>query len=86
MPADEILTHRIIWSFFFMILLITVSRQWPRIRQIIRQPKKIMILALTACIIASNWLIYIWAVNHNHMLDKKPQKIVANDENYALAA
>ncbi len=68
-PADEILTHRIIWSFFFMILLITVSRQWPRIRQIIRQPKKIMILALTACIIASNWLIYIWAVNHNHMLE-----------------
>ena len=52
-----------------MILLITVSRQWPRIRQIIRQPKKIMILALTACIIASNWLIYIWAVNHNHMLE-----------------
>lgn len=68
-PADEILTHRIIWSFFFMILLITVSRQWPRIRQILRQPKKLLILAVTACTIASNWLIYIWAVNHDHMLE-----------------
>lgn len=68
-PADEILTHRIIWSFFFMILLITVSRQWPRIRQILRQPKKLLILAVTSCTIASNWLIYIWAVNHDHMLE-----------------
>ena len=68
-PADEILTHRIIWSFFFMILLITVSRQWPRIRQILRQPKKLLVHAVTACTIASNWLIYIWAVNHDHMLE-----------------
>lgn len=27
-PADEILTHRVIWSFFFMVALISVSRQW----------------------------------------------------------
>lgn len=28
-PADEILTHRVIWSLFFMVALISVSRQWP---------------------------------------------------------
>ena len=26
-PADEILTHRVIWSFFFMIALMSLSRQ-----------------------------------------------------------
>ncbi len=26
-PADEDLTHRVIWSFFFMVALLSVSRQ-----------------------------------------------------------
>lgn len=67
-PAEEILTHRIIWSFFFMILLLTVSRHWSYVRQVLKQPKKILILGVTATTIASNWLIYIWSVNNGHML------------------
>lgn len=67
-PAEEILTHRIIWSFFFMILLLSVTRHWSYVRQVLKQPKKIFILGLTATTIASNWLIYIWSVNNGHML------------------
>lgn len=68
-PAEEILTHRILWSFFFMLILMTISRHWSYLRQLIRQPKKILLLALTAVIIATNWLTYIWAVNHGYMLE-----------------
>ncbi|EEB46688.1 protein RarD [Providencia alcalifaciens DSM 30120] len=67
-PAEEILTHRIIWSFFFMLLLLTISRHWSYFRQVLKQPKKILVLGVTAVTIASNWLIYIWAVNNGHML------------------
>ncbi|EJD6377107.1 MULTISPECIES: EamA family transporter RarD [Providencia] len=67
-PAEEILTHRIIWSFFFMILLLTVSRHWSYVRQVLKQPKKILVLGVTATTIACNWLIYIWAVNNGYML------------------
>ncbi|MGG4608238.1 EamA family transporter RarD [Providencia sp. Me31A] len=67
-PAEEILTHRIIWSFFFMILLLTVSRHWNYVRQVLKQPKKILVLGVTATTIACNWLIYIWAVNNGYML------------------
>ncbi|WP_369309075.1 EamA family transporter RarD [Providencia rettgeri] len=67
-PAEEILTHRIIWSFFFMLLLLTVTRHWDYLRQVLKQPKKILILGVTATTIACNWLIYIWAVNNGHML------------------
>lgn len=28
-PADEILPHLVIWSFFFILLLISLSRNWP---------------------------------------------------------
>ena len=67
-PAEEILTHRIIWSFFFMLLLLTISRHWNYVRQVLKQPKKILILGVTATTIASNWLIYIWSVNNGYML------------------
>ncbi|MCX9109175.1 EamA family transporter RarD [Providencia rettgeri] len=67
-PAEEILTHRIIWSFFFMILLLTVSCHWSYVRQVLKQPKKILVLGVTATTIACNWLIYIWAVNNGYML------------------
>nr|ELR5128496.1 EamA family transporter RarD [Providencia rettgeri] len=67
-PAEEILTHRIIWSFFFMILLLTVSRHWNYVRQVLKQPKKILLLGVTATTIACNWLIYIWSVNNGYML------------------
>ncbi|WP_387465162.1 EamA family transporter RarD [Photorhabdus sp. RM323S] len=68
-PADEILTHRIIWSFFFMLLLLTVTRHWSQVSHVFRQPRKVLLLAVTATIVACNWLIYIWAVNHGHMLE-----------------
>lgn len=68
-PADEIITHRIIWSFFFMIALISISRHWGGIRRLCQTPKKILLLALSAVLIGGNWLLFIWAVNNHHMLE-----------------
>ncbi|WP_226573968.1 EamA family transporter RarD [Mangrovibacter yixingensis] len=68
-PADEILTHRIIWSFFFMVALISLSRQWRQVRKIIATPKKIFGLAVSAVLVGGNWLLFIWSVNNNHMLE-----------------
>lgn len=68
-PADEILTHRIIWSFFFMIALISVSRQWSQVKQLLRTPKKILLLAVSAVLVGGNWLLFIWSVNNHHLLE-----------------
>ncbi|MBU4680735.1 EamA family transporter RarD [Cedecea davisae] len=68
-PATEILTHRVIWSFFFMLALISVCRQWPQVKRACQNRKKILALALTAVLIGDNWLLYIWAVNNHHMLE-----------------
>jgi chloramphenicol-sensitive protein RarD len=68
-PASEILTHRIIWSFFFMVALISVSRQWSQLKRLLSQPKKILWLALSAVLIGGNWLLFIWSVNSHHMLE-----------------
>ena len=68
-PADEILTHRVIWSFFFMIALMSISRQWSGVKTLLKTPKKVFLLALSAVLIGGNWLLFIWAVNNHHMLE-----------------
>ncbi|MDE1188608.1 MAG: EamA family transporter RarD [Pantoea sp.] len=68
-PQLEIMTHRVIWSALFMLLLITLSRNWNQVCSVLRQPKKVLLLALTAVTIGGNWLLYIWAVNNQHILE-----------------
>ena len=68
-PADEILTHRVIWSFFFMVALLSVSRQWRQVKRLLKTPKKSFLLALAAVLVGGNWLLFIWAVNNHHMLE-----------------
>ena len=63
------MTHRVIWSALFMLLLISVSRSWPRVKTVMRQPKKVLMLAVSATLVGGNWLLFIWAVNNHHMLE-----------------
>jgi len=68
-PADEILTHRVIWSFFFMLALITLGHNWSQVRAACHDRKRLLLLAVTALLIGGNWLLFIWAVNNHHMLE-----------------
>jgi chloramphenicol-sensitive protein RarD len=68
-PADEILTHRVIWSFFFILALITLGRNWSQVRAACHDRKRLLLLAVTALLIGGNWLLFIWAVNNHHMLE-----------------
>jgi chloramphenicol-sensitive protein RarD len=67
-PAPEILAHRIAWSLLFVAALVTLLRRWePTLRQL-RAPGTLPRLAASALLISSNWLVYIWAVNSEHVL------------------
>lgn len=65
----EILSHRVIWSFFFIAAIIWFSKSWGKVRTVLRQPKTLLILVATSLLVGGNWLIFIWAVNNNYMLD-----------------
>lgn len=68
-PADQILSHRILWSFFFCLVLIAVYGQWGAVKEALMDSKKRMTAVLGAILISANWFIYIWAVNSNHIVD-----------------
>ena len=67
--AMEIVAHRIVWSLFFLAALVTVSGRWPAILAAVATPRVLMTLALTATLIAINWLVYIYAVVSGHVLE-----------------
>jgi len=67
--AGEILMHRIIWSSAFLFLLVLVTKKWAILVQLCQQPKIIAKLSISAIILAFNWLLFIWAVNNDHLLD-----------------
>lgn len=68
-PATEILSHRMVWSFLFVSLLIALKRRWSEIAGIFANRQSVLILCLTSCIIGLNWLVYIWAVNNGHIVE-----------------
>ncbi len=65
----EILSHRVFWSFFLLAALLHFGRQWRSVRDIIKNKTKMMYLVSTAILVGANWLLFIWAVTSNHMLD-----------------
>ena len=67
-PPLEIIAHRVAWSFFFLLPLIVLQREWADFVAILKNPRMILILLSSAILVGANWLLYVWAVNNNHLL------------------
>jgi chloramphenicol-sensitive protein RarD len=65
----EILWHRIAWAFVFLIIVLTVLRQWSWMAKVARQPKVLAGFTASAVLLSLNWLLYIWSVNNDHVVD-----------------
>lgn len=68
-PALEIIVHRALWSALFGALLLLVWKHPGWLRELLSHPKRFAVLALSGLLIASNWLVYVWAVNNERMLE-----------------
>jgi len=68
-PALEIVMHRIVWSVLVLCVLIFVRKKFSQVRAAIRDPKILKTLLISGLLLAVNWLLFIWAVNNNHLLD-----------------
>lgn len=70
---DEILANRVVWSFVFMVVLLTLTKKIGRLKETIQQlwtqKKQLASLILASLLISCNWFIYIWAVNTDHMIE-----------------
>lgn len=66
--AVEVVAHRIAWSVPFGALILALRRQWGETLKALRQPRIVALLALSAVLISVNWLVYVWAVANERVL------------------
>ena len=67
--AVQLIGHRIGWSFIMLMIFILASRQFKALRIAIFQPRVLLIYSVAAILIGVNWLMYVWAVNANYIVE-----------------
>jgi chloramphenicol-sensitive protein RarD len=67
-PALQLISHRILWSFVLLITFIFLSHQWSVFRAMALKPRVLTVYLVAAALIGINWLVYIWAVNAGYIV------------------
>jgi chloramphenicol-sensitive protein RarD len=67
-PSLQVLSHRVVWSLLLLAVIVVALR---RVRAIwaAARGRTLGLLCASAALIAVNWLVYIWAVQHAHVLE-----------------
>ncbi len=67
--AFEIVMHRSLWSFVFVWAVLVAMRRLQWVPAVVRQPRLVAQFVLSALLLSANWLLYVWAVNHGHVVE-----------------
>ena len=65
----EVLAHRVVWSLFFVVFLIAVTRRWPQLRAVAKDRTKLIYLAVAAIVISFNWGGFIYGVTNGYVIE-----------------
>lgn len=70
--SDEILTGRIVWAFVSTVLVVLFMRNGRQlledIQELWKSQSQFWSLFIATVLITANWFTYIWAVNHNYIV------------------
>jgi chloramphenicol-sensitive protein RarD len=66
-PALEVLAHRMAWSLVFLVGLLVVRGRWDWLHRLDR--RSLLMLLAAGSLLAVNWGTYIWAVNHDRIVE-----------------
>lgn len=67
-PALQVLAHRILWSLILLAAIVLVLKRGKAIMAAARG-RTLLLLCASAALIAVNWMVYIWSVQNNHVLE-----------------
>jgi chloramphenicol-sensitive protein RarD len=65
----EIVSNRAVWSLVFCFLVLAYQKQLLKTLKLLKNSKIALRLGLSAIMISINWIVYIWAVNHGHVVE-----------------
>ena len=65
----EVVIHRCLWTVIILLTTTFFFNKWYLIKKTILNKKKTIILLITSLLIFSNWLVWIYAVSTNRIID-----------------
>jgi chloramphenicol-sensitive protein RarD len=68
-PAIEILVHRMVWSLLFVVILLTIQKDWHWLGEALYNRRTMLTYTLAAILLSVNWFTYIWAVNAGYVVE-----------------
>lgn len=67
--AWDLFAYRLLWAFLTLLVVLTLSKKLSTFKSIWNDRRKRVLLSLSAGLISSNWLLYIYAVTHGKVLE-----------------
>jgi chloramphenicol-sensitive protein RarD len=64
----EVVSHRVFWSCLLILLILGFRRELGRFYTTMQDGRVLAALTLSGILIGLNWLTYIWAVLHDHVV------------------
>lgn len=69
LPPWEVLFHRMIWSFLFLVIYMAIKGKIRPFLTLLTNKRVMLRMALSSACIALNWLLYIYAISTNQVLE-----------------
>ena len=67
-PPVETVAHRVLWSVLLLLAILAARRGLREWVGVLRRPRLLAALGASAVLIGVNWLVYIWAVVNDHLV------------------
>ncbi len=67
-PAPQLIMYRMLWALPVLLALLAWRGRLAELGRLLRQPRQLRVLALTALLVSTNWLIFVWSVEHDHVV------------------
>mgnify|MGYP001272880621 CR=1 FL=1 len=67
-PAIQIMTHRVTWSFVFLLLIVIYRKEFKQLVKSINK-KTLLTYGLAGILLSLNWLTYIWGINAGYVVE-----------------
>lgn len=67
-PSLELISHRVVWTLVLILPLVLAMKQGPALMAVLRKPRLLGVLAITATLVSINWLGFVWAVNNDRVV------------------
>ncbi len=67
--SPTIVAHRVVWSLIFVGIILKWNGRFGEVWAALKNRRTLLLITLSAALLAANWLIFIWAVETNRVLE-----------------